>query len=813
MSLSWIPLYEELATALLAYEDRQAELIALLAQLKKDGLTILPLVDRTKTGTRQMEVIDPFTFFAAFNRSIKTATRIAILDALKTKLTLKAPVPSDFESIPIVDNQASWFFPYATVRDAGDIPALWRLAREVLTKNVAEIDATAFDRCRAIKGVGDGKLTMGLYWVRPRLYLPLDRRTRELLEAKGIDPVLPDDDGWAAYLRVLRNARERVGQDFPAISMAAYQATSSQKKKERYWVGGFMFGDQSQLDRFLSENIWELGHSPGSTKTTAKKAVERFAQVQVGDLFGIKGLGGRYQLRVHRVARVKAIDAKKQRLELDNLPKVRLYRGRAPNGPGVGTWFESLAQVTEPDAIAAVFEGEGGGTIPPPPDEQTLPLNLILHGPPGTGKTWALANEIRPTFAVEAQAEAPGFPDVAGLTWFQIVALALDEIGPCDVPTLLEHPLIQAKHAERAIQTRPSAIVWGQLQSHTVESSKTVKYTRRIHPLVFDRDEEGRWLLVDGLPEDLELLRPGDAPEAAPENEFFITFHPSFTYEDFVEGMRPEGVLEDESSVRYVVRPGIFKQACDRAVQLTGFTAGLDAFCRLAPDARRQHLADATPVVLLIDEINRGNVARILGELITLIEHDKRLGAANEIIVTLPGSRQRFGVPPNLWIVATMNTADRSVVALDTALRRRFAFREYPPRSELLDGVIAASVNIRSLLDAINARLLRLRDRDHLIGHAFFMPMKDDPKKRSLDELRRVFREAIVPLLCEYFYDDLGRVGLVLGPDFVHRDAASSDIFAKGFEHDQRDDLADRPTYRLADVDALAADVFRRIYG
>jgi 5-methylcytosine-specific restriction protein B len=339
-----------------------------------------------------------------------------------------------------------------------------------------------------------------------------------------------------------------------------------------------------------------------------------------------------------------------------------------------------------------------------------------------------------------------------------------------------------------------------------------VKYTRRTHPLVFDRDQEGRWLLVDGLPEELEVLKGVDAQEGAPENEFFVTFHPSFTYEDFVEGMRPEGALEDESAVRYVVRPGIFKQACERAIQLTGFTAGLDAFCRLPADARRKHLADAPPVVLLIDEINRGNVARILGELITLIEQDKRLGAANELVVTLPGSRQRFGVPPNLWIVATMNTADRSVVALDTALRRRFSFREHAPRPELLDGVSVDNVNVRALLEAINARLLRLRDRDHLIGHAFFMPMKDHAEKCTLDELRRVFREAVVPLLCEYFYDDLGRVGLVLGPDFVTGNAEGGDIFAKGFTHGQREDLADRPTYHLADVSSLEADAFRRIY-
>lgn len=275
--------------------------------------------------------------------------------------------------------------------------------------------------------------------------------------------------------------------------------------------------------------------------------------------------------------------------------------------------------------------------------------------------------------------------------------------------------------------------------------------------------------------------------------------------------MRPRPT-DDGESVEYAVAPGIFKKACEQAIVSAGYRKSLDDFCRIAPEERRKVLANAPRMVLFIDEINRGNVARILGELITLIEPDKRLGAENELIVNLPGSRERFGVPSNLSIVATMNTADRSVVALDTALRRRFAFRECPPRPELLDGVVVDGIQVRTVLETINARLLRLRDRDHLIGHAFFMPMRDRPNLRTLDELRRVFREAIVPLLTEYFYDDLGRVGLVLGPRFVVREQSKADIFAKGFEHDQREDLADRSTYRLVDIDGLGADAFRSIY-
>ena len=343
-----------------------------------------------------------------------------------------------------------------------------------------------------------------------------------------------------------------------------------------------------------------------------------------------------------------------------------------------------------------------------------------------------------------------------------------------------------------------------------------MKYARRHGLLVFDRMEDGRWHLPHGLPEELQSLLPdkGGAEPASDDasNQFFVTFHPSFTYEDFVEGLRPESDEEDDTIVRYPMRAGIFKQACERAVQLAGFSAGLDAFCRLPLDERKGLLADAPPVAVFIDEISRGNVARILGELITLLEPDKRLGSDNEIIVALPGSRRLFGVPSNLWVVGTMNTADRSVVALDTALRRRFSFRECPPRPDLLYGVEVEEIDLGEMLAAINRRVERLRDRDHLIGHAFFMAMKEVPSCRTLAELRAVFRESIIPLLQEYFYDDLGRVGLVLGPSFVEQNATGADVFAKGFSHDLRDDLADRTTWSLKDTATLDAEAFRSIY-
>jgi 5-methylcytosine-specific restriction enzyme B len=163
--------------------------------------------------------------------------------------------------------------------------------------------------------------------------------------------------------------------------------------------------------------------------------------------------------------------------------------------------------------------------------------------------------------------------------------------------------------------------------------------------------------------------------------------------------------------------------------------------------------------VLIIDEINRGNISRILGELISLIEPSKRAGASEELEVTLPYSKKRFKVPNNLYIIGTMNTADRSLAGLDLALRRRFTFVEMPPKPDLLKDVEIDGINLGDMLQVMNERITALLDRDHCIGHAYFMPLLDNP---SLDLLADIFAQNILPLLQEYFFEDWQRIRWVL---------------------------------------------------
>ncbi|MEP2059803.1 MAG: AAA family ATPase [Maribacter litoralis] len=217
------------------------------------------------------------------------------------------------------------------------------------------------------------------------------------------------------------------------------------------------------------------------------------------------------------------------------------------------------------------------------------------------------------------------------------------------------------------------------------------------------------------------------------------------------------------------------------------------------------------PIVLIIDEINRGNVSAIFGELITLIEKDKRLGADEALMAQLPYSKETFGVPPNLYIIGTMNTADRSVEALDSALRRRFSFTEMPPKPKLIkevgsaDNGVVEDVNLVKILKTINNRIEKLLDRDHAIGHSYFLKVK------NLKQLKAVFANKVIPLLQEYFFGDYGKIGLVLGSDFVKSiQDNNEDGFFASFEDYDLGTLLERKVYRIKDATEMNNEDFKK---
>ena len=212
--------------------------------------------------------------------------------------------------------------------------------------------------------------------------------------------------------------------------------------------------------------------------------------------------------------------------------------------------------------------------------------------------------------------------------------------------------------------------------------------------------------------------------------------------------------------------------------------------------------------VLIIDEINRGNVSAIFGELITLLEEDKRKGNPEHTEVKLPYSGKDFSVPNNVYIIGTMNTADRSVEALDTALRRRFSFVEMQPDPEILSDEKYEKykdVDLSKLLETINQRIEVLIDKDHQIGHSYFIGIQD------LEDLRRTFKDKIIPLLEEYFYGDFGKIGLVLGEKFIEQTKYAEKVFAK-FTYEE-DFLEDKKIYHITPSKDWDDEAFKSIYG
>jgi 5-methylcytosine-specific restriction protein B len=214
--------------------------------------------------------------------------------------------------------------------------------------------------------------------------------------------------------------------------------------------------------------------------------------------------------------------------------------------------------------------------------------------------------------------------------------------------------------------------------------------------------------------------------------------------------------------------------------------------------------AAAPRFVLIVDEINRGNVASIFGELISLLEDDKRGGQANELRVTLPYSKESFTVPPNLFMLGTMNTADRSVEALDTALRRRFSFHELAPQPQELAADVEG-INLQALLTALNERLETLLDRDHRLGHAWLLQV------RTLENLRTVFGQKIIPQLQEYFYGHWARIGQVLGVAFVRRKPGVVRLMP-GFEEDDTHGDESGYRYEITPASEWSREAFRSLY-
>ena len=788
----WVPWFQELVRgiadegeAYLNEKARQVDWGENLAQLKYGD-----------------EGIDPFSFVYFLASKAATKQLKTVYEGVSREFGIHSPLPD-----ASVDEH--YIFPTPPGLNvlfhngkSFNIDLLWRLFRQAVPVD-PEIEPNDFKDVLEIKNVATPKLTQSLFLINPRYFLPVDNSSADLSQTLDLPtPSEIESGGYETY----RSFLDRVKRAFPGcqpyeINMLLYLQNSEkiQVSGQFYQISTYVYdpggGDYwENRDDSFKENNWVFtggGQYPHLTEPIPGNIVLVRTGIQMGRAIGVVYKNDYHEDgewtengRIH----VLWINKSECKLPKGNVKQQHGFSRTTEKGilslfaraDGYGPSFELIGKLNgEPKPTEDESEDYEDGMEPGTESKKHLyPLNQILYGPPGTGKTWNTVD-----YALAIIEDKP--PDVIAEMGRQDKLRRFNELkenGQIEMVTFHQN----YNYEDFIEGIRP-------VLSNDMDEKGKVEYelSRGVFREISERASENRWRpgqavekswdideLIQAFAEWIdERLKSGEQIKLFPPHRkhgakiLKINWSDNGIFESVSAGRDndPRSLREDKIREDYKAfnRGEIKSEADIKPTRKSRQTQHARAHYYFALFQKISEFQDnewepnkPMPVkkqnyVLIIDEINRGNIAKIFGELITLIEESKRIGGDDQATVTLPYSKREFGVPDNLYIIGTMNTADRSIALLDTALRRRFEFVEMMPDPELVSDDVD-SVNCRQLLATMNERIRFLLDREHQIGHTYFMNVK------SIDSLASTFKNKIVPLLQEYFYDNWEKIELVL---------------------------------------------------
>jgi len=804
----WVPFYEAMADKLLTYNNKRGDLFELMKKVASEQplMKYLHFQREDWWGPRNHQ-IDPFSVIGVMNRGNSDANRTVLAKNLADALDVTLPAPMQFRGIPVSNPQRSFY--------AGD-DEIWDLF--VLALQVAESEEFtaefkfAFDKAIAVKHNGLATITMGLFWIRPNVFMPLDSNSREYASTQyGV--FLPrgaiNGDEYVSFLERFKAevSRQTPGLTFPEISHLAW---SQKKSNVENITNEAMPSNEQQRENFIK---WYAGNvGPPSTantyatamgKTSLKTGKTIFAITdfdELNDVIVNNGLVGFFQSRDGAYEKMDIIFNLESSTQRDDL------KG------GINYYLEFL-KGGEPSKLSNEMESTVDDLLEMK-SEFEMDKNIIIFGAPGTGKTYSTVQ-----YAVSIVEEKPlSFVKQEDYKTVFARYLKYKEDGLIAFTTFHQsfgyeefiegiRPVISSGDNSDVVRDIDYEIKSGVFKEFCdaagapIESGTSVNFGFRKNPTVWKVSLEGTGdnsTRTDCM--ENNHIRIGwdgygkiisDSIDYSNDGGRVVlnTFYNRMEIGDIVFSCYssktvdaigvvtgdPEWSDEYESykrlrKVRWLVK-GINEDIVDlnngKSMTLASVYSlsisvsdVLELLKKVKPTLFSQEVKIPNRV-FIIDEINRGNISKIFGELITLIEPSKRIGGEEQLRTTLPYSGHEFGVPQNVYIIGTMNTADRSIALIDTALRRRFGFVEMLPEPALLAGVlIDDDIDIAEMLSVINKRITVLLDREHVIGHSYFLPLK---REQSIQLLAEIFKKKIIPLLQEYFYDDYEKIQLILG--------------------------------------------------